>query len=126
MLRAMNVSLDEEALADALVKAIPDINLLELAKPKALRFSTPLLRPHSDLVRRHTTMPIRYRPKRPQSFAEPRAAGHVASPYSSPSRSAEIRQVHGSRMSYPGLSGTHEWVERRLSRLMSDEFLQPR
>lgn len=124
MLRAMNVVLTEQDLKEALVKAIPDINLVELAKPMTNN-SPPTHRQSLDLGRRHTmTTPSRYRAKRPQSFIEQAGARLMMMPFSSPTKNSESGVKQGSRMSYPGLTGTHEWVERRLTRLMSDEFLK--
>lgn len=120
MLRAMRVVVFEQNLADALVRAIPNINLEELAKPRS-EPSVP--KRHSlELSRRHTTTAARYRTKRPQSLIEQQGTRDMTLPFSTANDESGVRQ--GSRMSYPGLTGTHEWVERRLSRLMSDEFLK--
>ena len=105
-LRLMGVTVYEESLAETLTGSVPDVNLSSLAKPASwLR------------------TPTRYRQRRPYSYYEPAAFRDSALSPPRLSKEGGLREA-GSRLSYPGLTGTHEWVEKRLSRLMSDEFLR--
>jgi hypothetical protein len=117
----MRVALSEDGLAQALIKGVPNINLLELATP-AVAPRAIAERPIDGLARRHTTVPSRYRSRRPVSFAEPPAGRDVYSPRGSRPRFVDATSEIGHIG--PALSGTHEWVEKRMSRLMSDDFLR--
>lgn len=113
MLRAMGVTVNEGTFADTLVRSVPDVNLLGLAKPVSLSQT------------RSQFKPARYRIRRPHTYIEPSTSTANWPSLPRPiSDSADGGPETGSRLSYAGLSGTHEWVEQRLSKLMSDEFLR--
>lgn len=123
MLRDLGVTLSEGSLVQALTRGVPNVNLCHLARPVQKLEFLPLWPDDEDAARTHTIIRPGYRPTRPFSSVEPPVGRDAHSPKWAANRAVEA----DSRTSYrdpPILSGTHKWVEQRMSRLMNDDFLK--